>query len=185
MQYYGASQLADSFRTVRNNTIKVAEDIPEEKYGFRPAEGVRTVAETFAHIAALPPVAREGHIKRITEPTREMFQETLRRMKERESALRSKADILEALRKDGDDHVAWLRTLPEEMLAEVVTFPAGEPAKRTRFEALLGLKEHEMHHRAQLMLVERLLGIVPHLTRAYQERMAAMEAAEKKQHQHA
>jgi uncharacterized damage-inducible protein DinB len=30
---------------------------------------------------------------------------------------------------------------------------------------LLGVKEHEMHHRAQLMLVQRLLGIVPHLTR--------------------
>jgi uncharacterized damage-inducible protein DinB len=27
------------------------------------------------------------------------------------------------------------------------------------------MKEHEMHHRAQLMVVERLLGVVPHLTR--------------------
>ncbi len=184
MQYYGASQLADSFSTVRKNTIIVAEDIPEEKYNFRPAEGVRSVAETLAHIATLPAVAREGHIKRITEPTLEMFQETMQRLREHESALRSKADIVEVLRKDGDEHVAWLRTFPEEVLAEVVTFPRGEPAKRTRFEALLGLKEHEMHHRAQLMLVERILGIVPHLTRMYQERMAAMQSAQTQQ-QHA
>jgi hypothetical protein len=34
-----------------------------------------------------------------------------------------------------------------------------------------------MHHRAQLMLIERMLGIVPHLTREQQERMAAMQAA--------
>jgi len=27
---------------------------------------------------------------------------------------------------------------------------------------LLGTKEHEMHHRGQLMLIERLLGITPH-----------------------
>jgi uncharacterized damage-inducible protein DinB len=40
---------------------------------------------------------------------------------------------------------------------------------------LLSPKEHEMHHRAQLMLVERMLGIVPHLTREQQARMAAME----------
>ena len=40
---------------------------------------------------------------------------------------------------------------------------------------LLSPKEHEMHHRAQLMLVERLLGIVPHLTRDQQARMAATE----------
>ena len=32
-----------------------------------------------------------------------------------------------------------------------------------------------MHHRGQLMLVERMLGITPHLTRQMQERMAAMQ----------
>jgi uncharacterized damage-inducible protein DinB len=42
---------------------------------------------------------------------------------------------------------------------------------------LLGPKEHEMHHRAQLMVVERMLGLTPHLTRQLQERMAKMQAA--------
>jgi uncharacterized damage-inducible protein DinB len=35
---------------------------------------------------------------------------------------------------------------------------------------LLAVKEHEMHHRGQLMLIERMLGIVPHLTRQRQQR---------------
>jgi uncharacterized damage-inducible protein DinB len=43
--------------------------------------------------------------------------------------------------------------------------PGSNPAVKNRFEMLLGTKEHEMHHRAQLMVIERLLGIVPHLTR--------------------
>jgi hypothetical protein len=34
-----------------------------------------------------------------------------------------------------------------------------------------------MHHRAQLMLIERQLGITPHLTRQFQERMAQVRAA--------
>ena len=38
---------------------------------------------------------------------------------------------------------------------------------------LLGVKEHEMHHRAQLMLIQRHLGLVPHLTRAREQRQAA------------
>jgi uncharacterized damage-inducible protein DinB len=42
---------------------------------------------------------------------------------------------------------------------------------------ILGAKEHEMHHRGQLMLIERMVGIVPHLTRQMQERFAAMQAA--------
>ena len=50
------------------------------------------------------------------------------------------------------------------------------PPTKTRFEMLLGSKEHEMHHRGQLMLIERMLGIVPRLTRNMEERMAAASA---------
>jgi uncharacterized damage-inducible protein DinB len=50
-------------------------------------------------------------------------------------------------------------------------------SQKSRFESLLGAKEHEMHHRAQLMLIERQLGIVPHLTRRRNEMMAQMRAA--------
>ena len=49
---------------------------------------------------------------------------------------------------------------------------------KSRFEQLLGVKEHEMHHRAQLMLIERQLGIVPHLTRQANDRIAKMRAAQ-------
>ena len=48
------------------------------------------------------------------------------------------------------------------------------PASKTRFEMILGVKEHEMHHRAQLMLIERMLGVVPHLTREMQARIAGL-----------
>jgi uncharacterized damage-inducible protein DinB len=41
---------------------------------------------------------------------------------------------------------------------------------------LLSVKEHEMHHRGQLMLIERMLGIVPHLTRQMQQRMSQRQA---------
>ncbi len=39
------------FRTVRNNTIKIAEEIPEDKYSFQAASESRTVAQTLVHIA--------------------------------------------------------------------------------------------------------------------------------------
>ena len=56
-------------------------------------------------------------------------------------------------------------------LAEHVSFPAPiKPPSKSRMEMLLSVKEHEMHHRGQLMLIERLLGIVPHLTRARMNR---------------
>ena len=39
--------------------------------------------------------------------------------------------------------------------------PPVQPPTKSRFEMLLGPKEHEMHHRGQLMLVQRMLGQVP------------------------
>jgi uncharacterized damage-inducible protein DinB len=80
------------------------------------------------------------------------------------------------LRSGGEEFASWLETLSDETLAERVYFPEGaQPPSKTRFEMLLSPKEHEMHHRAQLMLVERMLGIVPHLTREQQARMASTE----------
>ena len=62
-------------------------------------------------------------------------------------------------------------------MGESITMPpGGHPASRSRFDMLASVKEHEMHHRAQLMLIERMLGITPHLTREQQARMAAMQA---------
>jgi hypothetical protein len=86
-----------------------------------------------------------------------------------------------------DDLTAWMpadcrspcRTVagdPDvEMLNEMVTVADGSGTK-SRFEQLLGAKEHEMNHRAQLMLIERQLGIVPHLTRQFNDRIAKMSA---------
>jgi uncharacterized damage-inducible protein DinB len=68
MQYYSAQDLARAFRTVRNNTIKIAEEIPEEHYGFRAAPESQSVAETLAHIAAAPRWAKSMHTQRITRP---------------------------------------------------------------------------------------------------------------------
>jgi len=44
---------------------------------------------------------------------------------------------------------------------------------------ILSVKEHEMHHRGQLMLIQRMLKIVPHLTRNMEARLAQMQDAAK------
>ena len=53
MSLYGVPQLTASFRTVRVNTNRVAEDIPETGYSYRPSPASRSVAETLVHIAWL------------------------------------------------------------------------------------------------------------------------------------
>jgi uncharacterized damage-inducible protein DinB len=171
MQTYNAKNMGQALRTVRKNTIQVAEDIPEDKYTFRPAEGTRTVAETLRHIAVSTNWPLRAHGERITELKFEMFHEVMAQMAQEEAKLITKSDILKALHDNGEAFATFVEALPDDVLAETVSSPMQGP--RSRFEMLLSSKEHEMHHRAQLMLVERMLGVVPHLTRQMQERMAA------------
>jgi uncharacterized damage-inducible protein DinB len=175
LNYYGGKELAASFRTVRKNTIAIAQDIPEEKYSFRPAPDTRSVGELLSHIALAYNFAYQIHAKEHLS-TLEGFDFPayikLRAAEEKEP--RTKDQIVEMLRTSGETWAGWLEGLTDSFLGERVEFPArsNQPSK-SRFEMILGVKEHEMHHRGQLMLIERILGIVPHLTREMQARQAA------------
>jgi len=179
MTFYGGKELAEAFRTVRRNTIQIAEDIPEERYGYRATPESRSVAEELAHLASATWWHHQVHgAEKKAFITFEDFGTFMGRTAEIEKGLTTKPQIVEALRKHGDDFAHFLEGLTSEQLGERVGFPPPvQPSTRTRFEMLLAAKEHEMHHRAKLMVVERLLGIVPHLTRARQERMAAQQPA--------
>jgi len=176
MTSYGGKELASAFRTVRKNTIQIAEDIPESKYSFVGAPDVRPVAHMLAHVAIATRIWEEVHKKRLTTLVGLDFFGLIDQFNAEEAKPRSKAEILDLLRAEGEQFATWMETLTPEFLAEMVTEPDGKSAK-SRFERLLGAKEHEMHHRAQLMLIERQLGIVPHLTRQFNERVAQMRAA--------
>ncbi|HKQ86449.1 MAG TPA: DinB family protein [Candidatus Acidoferrales bacterium] len=175
MNHYGGKQLAASLRTVRKNTLQIAEDIPEDKYAFRAAPDTRSVAELLTHIAVATAFQEEVHAKqKLSTFAGFDFPALMQRMAAEEKKPRTKVQIVEILRTNGEAWAAWLESLSDDFLAESVSMPpGGNPASRTRFDMLLSVKEHEMHHRGQLMLIERIIGIVPHLTRERQARAAA------------
>ena len=179
MNYYGAKDLADSFRTVRKNTIAIADEIGEQHYGFRPAPETRTVAQVLTHIALAPTFQEHIHVVQRTRNLETIdFPSLFGKMMAEEQKERNKAQIISMLRDDGGRFAKILEGFSDDFLGERVAMPAGmTPSSKTRFEMLLGVKEHEMHHRGQLMIVQRMLGIVPHLTREMQARMAAMSSA--------
>ena len=164
MNLYGPKQLVDSMRTVRKNTILIAEDIPEKDYGYRPAPESRSVAETLVHIASLSLADRFLHEEeRLSSLEGFDFGALIQKSEIEDKRPKSKDQIVDLLLTEGERWSQWVGSLPEALLAEQVRMPGG--ASKSRFEMLLGTKEHEMHHRAQLTVMERLLGIVPHLTR--------------------
>ncbi|MEO8097468.1 MAG: DinB family protein [Acidobacteriota bacterium] len=181
MTYYGAKEIAASFRTVRDNTLKIAEEIPEDKYGFRPAEGSRTIAQTLIHISNVHKFALILHRDEVRSTLEGFnFMALMGPIMASEQEPMTKAQIVARLTAARDEFEKFVSGLSEDFLGQVVTMPpGGNPPSRTRFDMLIAVKEHEMHHRAQVMVAQRMLGMTPHLTREQQARMAAMQAAAK------
>lgn len=177
MAQYGAKELADSFRTVRGNTVQIAREIPEETYDFVAAPGVRSVSQLLRHIAYADILYYDFHRdKRIETLKGYDFGAIIARSNAEETRPLNKDGIVALLEERGKAFTAWEESLSPEFLAETFTDPMGQKPK-TRLEHLMGAKEHEMHHRGQLMLIQRLIGIVPHLTRQREERARARAMA--------
>lgn len=172
MTYYGATELAESFRTVRKNTLLIAREIPEGHYAFRPAQGTRTVAQILAHLSVACTLQYRLHgVEGRDSFTGFDLKGLITSVLAEESKPRTKNETVAMLVESGEQWANCIAGLSEEFLASRVQFPAGaDPPSKTRFEMILSVKEHEMHHRAQLMLIERMLGIVPHLTRTLEQR---------------
>ena len=174
MNFYGAKELAASAQTVRGNTIIIAQDIPEDQYRFKPVPEYRSVAQLLTHMALSYRFQYQVHgLEKRTTLEGFDFPTLMKWLIEEENQLRTKVQVIDLLQKEGDKWAGWLGSLTDGFLGEPIAMPAGAvPAQKSRFEMILSVKEHEMHHRGQLMLIQRLLGIIPHLTLERQARMA-------------
>src|SRR5215472_6679027 len=116
MILYGPKQLAESMRTVRKNTILIAEDIPEKDYDYRPTPESRSVAETLVHIAVLTRAAQLLHGKdRLSSVEGVDFGKLIEGSELEEKRPTAKNEILATLATEGDRWAAWVETLPESL----------------------------------------------------------------------
>src|SRR5215510_13797212 len=107
MMCYGGKDLARAYRTVRENTIKVAEDIPESKLDFAAAPGVRTVRQLLTHIA-LSDAFSGVHKEKRTNFDGVNFPALVAQMQAEEAQPRTKAEVIALLRERGEETATWL-----------------------------------------------------------------------------
>ena len=177
MNLYGPKQLADGIRTVRRNVVLIAEDIHEDDYLFRPSVGSRSVAEILIHIAFFSNFDYLFHEEEhVTTVDTFDFGQFLRESESQEKRHCAKSKLIGLLKDSGESWAEWVEFVPEPFLAETVAQRDG--TLKTRFEMILGTKEHEMHHLGQLTVIERMLGIIPHLTRANSDAEACEQKSE-------
>jgi uncharacterized damage-inducible protein DinB len=134
----------------RGVTLQTLELVSEEKLSWRPAEGLRSFAESFLHIAQTEEFYAHG-----------LFESDWRfdRLKLPEGGL-ARATLLErlanarafTLEKLGALDPTWL-----EYIVPVPNLPVHWPLRSWLWYIL----EHEIHHKAQLALYLRQIGIMP------------------------
>jgi len=107
--YYGAKHLAESFRTVRKNTLAIAEEIPENKYGFRATPEVMSIGEMLAHLAVSPMWQIDVHTHKIPHLDFAMFAAGLQKSQGEQQALQTKVQIIGALKEMGSNSPRFSR----------------------------------------------------------------------------
>jgi hypothetical protein len=124
MNYYGAKDLADGLRTVRKNTLVIAEEIPEDRYGFRAAPETRTVAQILTHIAVSPRMPEQIHaVERRTTLEGFDFPGMMRSIVAEEQTPRSKAQIIALLVDEGERWASGWRANPTTFLPRWSSYP--------------------------------------------------------------
>src|SRR4026207_1613088 len=120
MTNYGAKELAESFRTVRGNTIKAAEDIPESQYGYQAAPATRTVEKMLTHIALGHRFSHQFHVAERRSNFEGMdFPKLFAEFHALEAKPRTKAEVIALLKENGELWATTLEGLSDQFLSEV------------------------------------------------------------------
>jgi uncharacterized damage-inducible protein DinB len=143
---------------------RLAEAIPAEKYSWRPAPGVRSIAEVFLHVAA----ANYNLPKLIgTPPPAGLDIRTL------EKSTTDKAKVLATL-KDSFAHARKaIVNMPDTDLEKSLDWFGG---KNTERGILLFMTRHTAEHLGQSIAYARINGIVPPWTADEQRQQAPQKS---------
>lgn len=141
--------LLDSWNDIGRKIIAMAEDMPEDKYDFKPTPAQRSFAEQLLHAAganyflinpAKGEKAPEG------DPKRDEF--------------KTKAALVDYVKKSFADGAALIQSKGDSGLGDVFTDPFSK--NQARFSDFAwGFIEHSGEHYGQLVVYYRVAGLVP------------------------
>lgn len=144
------SDLREHLERFRGVTLQTLEWVPEEQLGWTPREGLRSFAENFLHMARTEEYYARGLLA---------GQWDLERYFARPAAL-TRESLRQILTETRAVTLTGLENMDPARLDERVAVP-DVPVDWTLRSWLWYLVEHEVHHKAQLALYLREIGVVP------------------------
>lgn len=153
----------ESWEDARRGVIDEVENIPANRFDFRPAPDVRDVSELIVHIMEVSCMMTGELTREDTKFNRYPWPRLLEHYSGSIAGLKEKKPLLAALRSTLRDGVKEFRRAGDiHMLQLIVRFDGN---KGTRLQWFHHGISQEMYHRGQLTLYQRLMGIKPALTK--------------------
>lgn len=129
--------------------VSLAEAVPEAKYSWRPAEGVRSIGEVFVHIAGANYMFSRFVGAKLPDGLNPNMEKTVT----------AKADIVDLLKKSFAHAHQAIANMPDADLEKQVKMFGSRSA--TEREALMVMTGHAHEHLGQSIAYARSNGVVP------------------------
>ena len=161
-------ELLDFWKEVRAGIIAELAQIPAEQFGFQPTPESRSVAGIIRHIIG----AQEFSTGELCRPDTDFKRVPIRELVERHAAEAHsggpKEELIGSLRSSMESVEASIRAFGEEALTEKVQYGK----MMSKHDILYLYITHEMYHRGQITVYERLMQIEPAATAKVRELLA-------------
>lgn len=142
-------EFAGSMNYSQGQIVKLIEAIPQDKFSWRPAEGVRSVSEVLLHIAA----STYNLSSALGTPLPEGLD-----TKTMETSTTNKDEILKRINEAYAFATAAVADVKDEQMTDMVTLPFGSFTKRS---LIMIVATHSYEHKGQLIAYTRVNGITP------------------------
>ena len=166
-------EMLDFWKDVRSGLIAELEQIPSEQFGFQATPESRSIAGIIRHILN----SQEFLISELCRPDTDFKRTPLRELAEKRAQEAhsdgNKEELIESLRATLKSAEVDLRTFGEVALSE--TMPGQNGKMTSKLGILYMYITHEMYHRGQLTVYQRLLQIEPALTAKVKQFLATRE----------
>lgn len=153
----------EAWRGARQGLIEEVENIPADRFDFRPTPEVRSVAEQVQHVLEVAMMMTGELTRADTDFRRAPWPELLDLYASAVKGVTMKEGLVELLESTLVEGEEKFRAAGELHMLQLIKRFDGSPG--TRLAWLHHGIAQEMYHRGQIVLYARLLGIEPALTR--------------------
>ncbi len=158
--------IVESWREVRAGLIDEANQIPADQFSFQPAPDSRSVRQLLQHLVESQKFLVGEACRPDTNLMRQSFAENIKQYAPGVRDIEDKDDLLDLLRTSMDEAAEKLTAAADELRNTMKRFDGKEMPKLGFMSFAIA---HEMYHRGQLTVYERLLKIEPALTTRFRK----------------